>query len=65
MARENDLLGTDRRLRAEADELLDGRGLRKLLEEYAPIQVVGSYALELMVWRGLDVLMEAPQITVY
>ena len=61
---QNDLLSTDRQLRAEADELLESRGLRKLLEEYAPIQVVGSYALELMVWRDLDVLMDAPQITV-
>jgi len=61
---ENDLLNTDRQLRSEADELLESRGLRKLLKEYAPIHVVGSYALELMVWRDLDVLMDAPKITI-
>lgn len=61
---EPELLKIDRQLRAEADELLDNRGLRRLLEEYAPVHVVGSYALGLMVWRDLDVLMDAPRITV-
>jgi hypothetical protein len=53
---ERDLLSTDRLLRTEAEALLESRGLRTLLE-YAPIHAVGSYALELMVWRDLDVLM--------
>jgi len=61
---ECDLLNTDRQLRTEADALLESRGLRALLQQYAPIHVVGSYALELMVWRDLDVLMDAPGITV-
>ena len=64
LGNESDLLNTDRKLRAEADALLESRGLRGLLEQYAPIHVVGSYALELMVWRDLDVLMDAPGITV-
>ena len=59
-----DLLNTDRTLRTEADALLESRGLRRLIEQHAPIHVVGSYALELMVWRDLDVLMDAPGITV-
>ena len=58
------LLTLDRELRAEADELLERRGLRNLLEEYSPIAVIGSYALNLMVWRDLDVIMDAPSITV-
>src|SRR6266481_6362058 len=61
---EHDLLSTDQQLRAEADALLESQGLRTLLEQYAPIHVVGSYALELMVWRDLDVLMNAPGIRV-
>ncbi len=61
---ESDLLSADRKLRAEADALLESGGLRKLLEQYAPIHVVGSYALELMVWRDLDVVMDAPGIAV-
>ena len=61
---ECDLLNSDRQLRTEPDALLESRGLRTLLEQYAPIHVVGSYALELMVWPDLDVLMDAPGITV-
>ena len=61
---ERDLLNTDRQLRTEAGALLEGRGLRTLLEQYSPIHVIGSYALELMVWRDLDILMDAPGITV-
>ena len=40
------------------------KGLRHLLDEYAPISVVGSYALQLMTWRDLDIIMDAPTITV-
>src|SRR5207249_157623 len=61
---EQALLTTDHQLRAEADEILDVKGLRPVLEEYAPISVVGSYALQLMTWRDLDILMDAPTITV-
>ncbi len=60
----NDVLAVDETLRAEADVLLYERGLRKLLEEYAPIQITGSYTLRLMVWRDLDILMDAPAITI-
>ncbi|SRR6266404_185717 len=60
----NDVLAVDRKLRAEADALLDERGLRKLLEEYAPIYITGSYTLRLMVWRDLDIVMDAPGITI-
>ena len=61
---EQALLTTDHQLRAEANEILDLKGLRSLLEAYAPISVVGSYALQLMTWRDLDILMDAPGITV-
>jgi hypothetical protein len=59
----NDLLAVDEMLRAEADVLLHEQGLQKLLEEYAPVHVAGSYTLRLMVWRDLDVAMDAPAIT--
>lgn len=48
----------------EAQVLLEQRGLRNLIEEYAPVYVVGSYTLELMVWRNLDLAMDAPDLTV-
>jgi hypothetical protein len=44
----------DRALRAEADQLLGG-GLYDTLASYGTVHVVGSYALELMVWRDLDI----------
>lgn len=54
----------DEMLRAEADALLHQRGLQKLLEEYAPIHITGSYTLRLMVWRDLDIAMDAPAMSV-
>jgi hypothetical protein len=59
---DHDLLATDRALRAEADVLLTT--LRPILEPHAPAHAVGSYALELMVWRDLDIQMDAPAISV-
>lgn len=44
----------DRALRAEADQILAG-GLHDALASYGAVHVVGSYALELMVWRDLDI----------
>lgn len=41
-------------IRAEADRIL-GSGLRRLLAEYGEVHVVGSYALQLMTWRDLDI----------
>jgi hypothetical protein len=41
-------------LRAEADRLLDS-GLRCVLSSFGEMIVVGSYALELMAWRDLDI----------
>ena len=58
------LFQTDIILRAEARDLLDNRGLRKLIEEYASLHIMGSYTLELMVWRDLDLAMDAPSITI-
>src|SRR5205823_1225812 len=44
---------TNEELRDEADRLLDS-GLRKILDDYGELYVIGSYALGLMVWRDLD-----------
>ncbi len=63
-ADESELLTVNQELRAEAAEILEARGMRRLLEEYAPIHIVGSYTLDLMVWRDLDLLMDAPGITI-
>ena len=57
-------LRQDRELRAEADQLLDEKGLRALLLEYGTVHVSGSYSLQLMVWRDLDIYLEAPSLAV-
>ncbi len=60
----NDPFAVDKKIRSEADVLLYDKGLRKLVEEYAPVHVVGSHTLNLMCWRDLDLAMDAPAITV-
>jgi hypothetical protein len=47
-------------LRAEADAILHGRGLLALLGRYGTAAVMGSYALDLMTWRDLDVYVVDP-----
>jgi hypothetical protein len=47
-------LSVDAELRAEADRILTS-GLRDLLETFGEVHVTGSYALELMTWRDLDI----------
>jgi hypothetical protein len=46
-------------LRREADQILDGMGLRAALCEFGSPHVTGSYALDLMTWRDLDLYLEA------
>ena len=58
-----DLIKLDESIRAEADELLDDQRLRKLLGEYGKVHIAGSYALRLMVWRDLDIYLEADGLT--
>ena len=48
------LLSVDAELRGEADRLLDS-GLRDLLETFGEVHLTGSYTLELMTWRDLDI----------
>jgi hypothetical protein len=52
---------TDEELRAEADRLL-ASGLRQVLSDYGKIHIIGSYTLQLMVWRDLDIVLEMPGI---
>jgi hypothetical protein len=54
----------DQTLRAEADELLWGKGLHSLLGEYGQVHVTGSYALRLMAWRDLDIYLVAERILI-
>src|SRR5689334_1361695 len=46
-------------LRAEADELLYGRGLLAALNKYGTAHITGSYYLDLMTWRDLDLYVDS------
>jgi hypothetical protein len=50
-------------LRNEADRLLDA-GLRTILSAHGDVHVIGSYALDLMTWRDLDIHMVREPIDV-
>ena len=50
---------TSAALRAEADEILYGKGLLSILSEYGEPHISGSYSLDLMVWRDLDIYLAA------
>jgi hypothetical protein len=51
-------------LRTEADITLYDRGLLKILQKYGLPYVSGSYALDLMTWRDLDIYLEAEGLSV-
>jgi len=51
----------DRRLRAEADALLQGRRVLDILRRFCTPHVSGSYAMRLMTWRDLDIYLEMPR----
>jgi hypothetical protein len=48
------------RLRDEAAELLEGGGLMAIVRSVGPAAVIGSYALDLMTWRDIDVNVRLP-----
>ena len=58
----NILIETDELIRREADEILYQKGLLSLLKRYGTPYVSGSYVLQLMTWRDLDIYLEADEI---
>ena len=58
----NNLIETDQLIRREADEILHQKGLLSLLKRYGRPHVAGSYVLQLMTWRDLDIYLEADEI---
>lgn len=50
-------------LKKEADVLLQEKGLLSLLKTAGTPHVHGSYALDLMTWRDLDIYLEADELT--
>ena len=52
------VLQLNEELKTEADELLYKKGVFDLLQKYGTPHVTGSYFLNLMTWRDLDIYLE-------
>src|SRR4051812_10236544 len=48
----------DQQLRAEADALLSQHGILDILRQFGVAHLSGSYSLQLMTWRDLDIYLE-------
>ena len=60
MAAVDNILAEAGELRSEAEALLIGHGLLKMIESIGPTRVVGGYALDLMTCLDLDFSLELP-----
>ena len=49
-------------IKKEADEILNEKGLLGILKQFGKPHVSGSYSLDLMCWRDLDIYLEAETI---
>jgi hypothetical protein len=63
-ARESMLDAQDAALRAEADALLQKHRVLDLLRRYGTPHLSGSYAMQLMTWRDLDIYVAMPDLSV-
>lgn len=57
------LLNLNELIKKEADEILSQKGLLAILNAYGNAHVSGSYFLNLMTWRDLDIYLETENIT--
>lgn len=60
---DNTLLKLNVQIKREADELLYEKGLGDILERYGKPHISGSYDLNLMTWRDLDIYLEIKDFT--
>lgn len=52
---------TNKQIKAEADHLLYEKGLYNLLRKYGEPHISGSYDLNLMTWRDLDIYLQVTE----
>ncbi len=57
---DKDILSHSCMIREEACNLLNNEGLLTLLEQYGTTRVIGSYTLDTMTWRDIDISMILP-----
>jgi hypothetical protein len=60
---DNSLQNLNTVIKKEADDILHGKGLLDILSSHGTAHISGSYALDLMTWRDLDIYLEAENIT--
>ena len=58
--KDKEILAHSRLLREEASNLLNNEGLLTLLEQYGTTRIIGSYTLDTMTWRDIDISMILP-----
>lgn len=58
------LFALNQLIKGEADAILNEQGLRSVLNQYGSAHITGSYALDLMTWRDLDIYLETDSIHV-
>ncbi len=58
----NSLLQLNEAIKKEADTMLHEKGLLDLLRSFGTPHVSGSYALDLMTWRDLDIYLEVEEL---
>jgi hypothetical protein len=51
----NDLLNLNTLIKQEADKILFDEGLLSILRSFGTPHISGSYSLDLMTWRDLDI----------
>src|SRR5215510_3653536 len=61
--RDDELLARAAALRAEGRAFLDRHAVEPRLGEAGPVELVGSVVTDLMVWRDLDVCVDARDLT--
>jgi len=54
---------TNLKLQSEADSILHEKGLLSLLEQYGTVLPTGSYVLDTMTWRDLDIYLITNEMT--
>jgi hypothetical protein len=57
------LVNINNLIRNEADEILHEKGLLSILKRFGTPHITGSYALDLMTWRDLDIYIETEDIS--
>lgn len=57
---DKEIIAYSRSLRNEASDLLNTEGLLPLLKSFGTTRVIGSYTLDMMTWRDIDISMKLP-----